>query len=96
MIDKRALYTDKLKRNIDKWNEEINNFEARAGQAKADVQAEYLKQVEGFKTMHRELDLKSVELRKSGKAAWAELKTGVDLARRALGESIEAAKAKFN
>ena len=96
MIDKRTLYAEKLKRNVDKWNVEINDFEARVDQAKTEVQVEYRKHVQELKAQHRDLEAKMVDLQKTGKEAWADMKTGVDLARRALGESIEKAKARFN
>ncbi len=96
MIDKRALYAEKLKRNVDKWNVEINNFEAKVDQAKSEVQAEYRKHVEELKVQHRDLEAKMLDLQKTGKEAWADMKSGVDLARRTLGDSIEKAKSRFN
>ena len=96
MNDKRTLYAEKLKRNVDKWNVDISNFEARVDQAKSEVQVEYRKHVEELKAQHRELEAKMVDLQKTGKEAWEDMKIGVDLARRALGDSIEKAKSRFN
>ncbi len=88
MGEKRETYVRKLKGNIDKWNDEIDKFQARADSTKSDVKVKYRCQVNELKTKRQELEGKMTELQKDGGAAWDDVTTGVDAVRDALVESI--------
>ena len=96
MSEKRNAYVEKLKANIDEWNVEIDKFKDKADQAKADAQVQCRKHVEELKAKRHELEVKIAELQKAKETAWEDVKAGVDTAWHAMGESIKAAKSRFN
>jgi hypothetical protein len=96
MGTKRDAYVEKLKGNIDDWNTEIDEFQVKLKQAKADVQVEYHKQIEEIKVKRQALEGKLADLKNAGDEAWEDVKSGVDVARQILGQAVKAAKSKFN
>ncbi len=96
MATKRDAYVEKLKGNIAMWNGEIDEFQAKAGKAKDEVQVEFKKQIEEMKAKRLALENKMSNLQQASEDAWEEVKTGVDIARQILGQAVKAAKDKFN
>jgi chromosome segregation ATPase len=96
MIEKRDAYVQKLKENISKWNEEVDKFQVKAGQAKAEIQVEFKKHIEELKEKRHGLEGKLAILQKADEKAWEDIKGGVDKAWHALGESFTAAKSRFD
>lgn len=95
MGTKRDAYVEKLKGNIDKWNAEIDAFQAKADQAKTDVQVELHKQIVEIKAKRQALEGKMADLKNAADEAWEDVKGGVDVARQILGQAINSAKDKF-
>ena len=96
MGEKRNDYVQKLKKNIDRWNVEIGEFQARADSARSDLKVKYRNQMEDLKTRRQDLEAKVSELHQAGEAAWEDVTAGVDAARDALVESILAARSRFD
>jgi len=96
MGTKRDAYVQKLKENIDKRNVQIDKFQAKADQAQAEAQVQYREQIEELKAKRQELVVKIAELQKARETAWEDVKTGVDSAWKTMGESIKAARSRFN
>lgn len=96
MATKRDAYVEKLKKNIDKWNAEIGDFQAKADQAKDDAKAEFLRQIAEIKAKRQELEGKMADLKNAGEEAWEDVKKGVDVARQILGQAIQSAKSRFD
>lgn len=95
MVDKRDAYVEKLKSKIDEWNRDIDKLQAKADQMAADARVKYQKQIEGLKAKQKEVQDKMGQLQKASGEAWVELKTGMNSAWKALGESVKSAKTKF-
>jgi len=95
MGEKRDAYVEKMKAKIDEWNTEIDQFQVKAGQAKADIQIQYEKQIEELKAKRQELQGKIEELQKAGETAWEDMKLGLDAAWHSMGESVKSAKSRF-
>jgi len=93
--EKRDVYVRKLKSNIDKWNSEIDKLQIKADQAKAETKVKFRKQIADLKVKRRELEGEMADLRKAGEAAWQDVKSGVDVVKVVLGESIKSAKSRF-
>ena len=85
MGTKRDAYVEKLNGHLVAWNGEIDEFQAKADKAKADVQAEFRKQVEEMKAKRQALEGKMADLKNASEEAWEDVKNGVDVARQILG-----------
>lgn len=96
MGEKRDAYIEEVKSKIDKWNVEINKFQAKAGKAKAEAQVQYRKEIEELKAKRKLLEEKIADMQRAGETAWEDIKGGVDTAWKSLGDSIQTAKSRFN
>jgi hypothetical protein len=96
MGTKRDAYVEKLKGNIARWNGEIDEFQAKADQAKADAQVDFQKQIVEIKAKREALEGKMADLQNAADEAWEDVKSGVDVARQILGQAVQAAKSRFN
>jgi hypothetical protein len=96
MGTKKDAYVEKLKGNIDKWNAEIDEFQAKTDKAKDEVQVEFQKQIAEIKAKRQGLEGKMAELKNAGDEAWEDVKGGVDVARQILGQAVNSAKDRFN
>jgi len=95
MGEKRDVYVQNLKGNIDKWNAEIDGFQTKSDKAMTDAEVQFRKQIEELKVKRYELEQKMEELQNASETAWEDTKTGVDHIRKVLGESIEAVRSRF-
>lgn len=96
MGTKRDAYVEKLKGNIVSWNAEIDEFQVKANQAKADAQVEFQKQITEIKAKREALEGKMADLQNAADEAWDDVKNGVDVARQILGQAVQAAQSRFN
>ena len=94
MADKDA-YVQKLHAKIDEWDAEIDKLKAKAGQAEADVQVNYNKELENLKVKRREAGKKLEEVRQAGEGAWEDIKAGAQSAMKALETALKSAKSRF-
>jgi uncharacterized coiled-coil DUF342 family protein len=88
-------YVEKLKAQIDLWNSQVKEWEAKAAQAHDRLREQYLKQL-GEVAAQRERVL--VELRRVQGAsmdAWRDLMRGADQAWKSMQESFERARSEF-
>jgi uncharacterized coiled-coil DUF342 family protein len=95
MSQTRDTYVQKMKAQLDRWNEEIDRLAARAAEVKADAREEYRARIEDLRTKRHVAEGKLDELRHSGEEAWSDLKAGMELAWESLGEAVKSAAAKF-
>jgi chromosome segregation ATPase len=96
MGTKRDNYIEEVKSKIDRWNVEINKFQAKAGKAKAAAQAQLTKELNEIKSKRKVLEEQIAEMQRAGETAWEDVKVGVDLAWQTLGDAIQTAKSRFN
>ena len=95
MNEARNAYVETMKLKIDEWNNDIDRLQAKADQAKADIQVEYKKQVAELKDKRQDLYRRMSELKKASETAWEDMKSGLDSAWEAMGESIKSAQSRF-
>ena|SRR5579859_4627865 len=95
MGEKRDAYVKKLKEKLDQWNVEIDKLQTKADMAKAGARMRYRKEVEKLRKKSGELGGKLGVLRQTGKTAWQDLRAGLEVARKSLGESVKTAKSRF-
>jgi hypothetical protein len=94
-MNKRDLYIEKLKAQLDVWNAEVAKWEAKTRGAQADMRIEYEKQLETFRG-RRDKGLE--QLRKVQAAtgdAWIDLVRGADEAWAKMREAFEKAQSHF-
>ena len=94
-MDKRELYIEKLKAQLDEWNAEVAKWEAKTRGAQADMRIEYEKQLEAFR---RQRDQGLEQMRKVQAEtgdAWIDLVRGADDAWAKMREAFEKAHSHF-
>ena len=92
---RKDAYVDEIKWKIDKWNEEIQEFQSKAVKIKADSQALSQREIEEIRAKRVELETKITELQHAGAGDWEFMKNGVDTAGKALEEAIHRARSKL-
>lgn len=95
MGEKRDEYVEKLKGQIDKWNSDIDQLQAKANKAGAEAKATMQKHIDDLKAKRAELEEKVKPIQKAGGEAWEDLKAGANQALKALGDAVSAAKSRF-
>ncbi len=91
----RDAYVEKLKAQLDQWNAQIAEWEARGKKAQTDSHLEYEKQLAAY---HQQRDQALEQLRKVQGAsadAWQELSRGADEAWARMREAFEKARSQF-
>lgn len=88
-------YVRKMHSKLDHWNAEIDKLAAKASQSKAEMRAEYDKQVEELRTKRDEAKNYLERLQSAGDGAWEDMMAGVEMAWDAIGEAIDSAKSRF-
>ena len=91
----RHEYIEKLKNKLDEWDADIDEFEARARMAKADMKFELEDQITTLKVKRDLAKLKLSEIKDAGEEAWQDIKEGADEAWNSLREAIDKARAHF-
>lgn len=95
MSSSRDEYVRKMQAKLEEWNADIDKLAAKAGEVSAELKSEYAEQIAALKEKQAVAREKIEEAQKSGESAWKDLKTGIDLAWTAIGESIDSAKSRF-
>ena len=88
-------YQKKLQVQLDEWGTEIDKLKVVAGKAKTGLQGEYYKELEDLRSKQLEAQKKLHELKGASGEAWEDLKTGIENARGALGDSLKLAASRF-
>jgi chromosome segregation ATPase len=92
----RDLYVEKIKAQIDRWNAEIDKFQAQARQAAADVRIEYEEQVANLKGRRDALEERLAALQRAGDEAWEDLQGGAEKALAGFKEALTRARSRFS
>lgn len=91
----KDAYIDKLKAQLDEWSADIDQLEAKARKADADLRIKYESQLITLRVKRDEARVKLAEIRASAGDAWQELKKGSDEALDAIKHAIAEARKKF-
>jgi hypothetical protein len=94
-MEDRKAYIDKMAAKLKEWDADILKLEAKTDAVKADVKAEYRKQIEELRKKRTEAQQKLNVIKEAGEGAWEELKTGIETSWKILGDSIKTAIGKF-
>jgi len=94
-MQKREEYIDKLAMQLKEWSGKIDELEAKARSAGADMKTEYEKQIVQLKGKRDEAMTKLQELKGSSAEAWDALKAGAESAWAEMKNAVTAAKEKF-
>lgn len=95
MNSSRDEYVRKMQAKLQEWNEEIDILGAKANEVAADLRNEYGEQIETLKAKQEAARQKIDELQQSGEGAWEDLKSGLELAKSAIGEALDSAWSRF-
>ena len=87
----RHEYVEKFKNKLDEWDSEIDELEASAQQAGAELKYELEDQIKALKLKRDEARSKIAEIMDSSEDAWEDLKVGLDEAWLNLKQAIEKA-----
>ena len=91
----RDDYIQKMKAELDRWNEQIGKWEAKATEAQASARGEYDRQLQTLR-QQRDQALYQLNLLQSAAGnAWVDLARGADAAWDTLRESVEKAATHF-
>ena len=91
----RDEYVQKLKSQIDQWNAEVVKWEAKAKQAQAGAQAEYLRQLEQYRARRDAAMGELKRLQNASADAWRGMMQGADAALKSMQEAFDKARRKF-
>lgn len=94
-MDDEAAYKQKIQSQLNEWNAEIDKLKAKADSASADAQLEYNKQIRDIQDRQETVEHKLNDLEEAGEGAWEEIKTGLNEAMDALGDSVKSASARL-
>jgi uncharacterized coiled-coil DUF342 family protein len=94
-MSKRDDYVRKMHSKLDEWNADIDRLAAKAGEIKAEARAEYDKQIQDLRSKRADAKKKLEDAEKAGEDAWEDLKGGLELAWKAVGEAFDSAKSRF-
>lgn len=87
----RHEYIEKFKEKLDEWDDDIDELEAKAQIAKADLKYEYEDQMTSLRLKRDLAKLKMSEIKDASEDAWEDLKEGTDEAWHNLKEALEKA-----
>jgi predicted nucleic acid-binding Zn-ribbon protein len=91
----RHEYIDKLKDKLDEWDADIDELEARAQKAKAELKFELEDQITSLKLKRDIAKLKLSEIKDASEEAWEDIKAGAEEAWSDVKEAIEKARSHF-
>lgn len=91
----RDDHVKKMHELLDKLNAEADALADRIEHARAGMREEYHEQLAQLRERQVQARARLASLREAGEDAWEDLKAGLDMAKDALGEAIESAKARL-
>ncbi len=92
---KRDEYVEKLKKQLDQWNDEISYLENRAEQMQADAKDDYDQHIKDLRQQSREAQAKLHEIQKAHIHAWDDLRAGAEQIWHAMEESFKRTSSRF-
>jgi chromosome segregation ATPase len=93
----KEQYVEKRQAEIDKWNTEIENLEAKIKEVSADAEAK-LEHEEHIKALHQQRDeakAKLAELQAAHEDRWEDLKDGLEHTWTSIKDGFEKVASKF-
>ena len=91
----RHEYIQRLKDKLDEWDSDIDEFEAKAQRARADIKYELEDQITSLRVKRDLAKLKLSELVDASEEAWQDIKDGADEAWSNLKAAVEKARSHF-
>ena len=91
----KEAYLSKREAELKEWDAEIMKLQAKAEQAKAQVQIVYYEQIEALRVQQTTVRDKLAEMRQATGEAWESVKVGFDSAWTELKSGLASAAAKF-
>lgn len=91
----RKEYIEGLKTQLDKWNEEITKWEAKAKVTKTDMRIDYEMQLEALRKQREQAAEKLQALQATAGEAWKDMVLGADEAWKKMREAFEKASSHF-
>ena len=91
----RKAFIDKLTAQLKKWDDDIDKLEAKAQKAKADVRADYHKQIQDIRDKKKAAQGRLQEVKHAGEEAWEDLKSGAEEAYDSIKNAFQSAMSKF-
>lgn len=87
----RHDYIEQFKEKLDEWDSEIDELEAKAQKARADIKFEVEDQLTSLRAKRDLAKLKIAEIKDASEDAWLDLKAGADDAWGSLKHALEKA-----
>lgn len=91
----RDEYVQKMKDQLDKWNAEAAQWEAKAKDAQASMKAEYEKQLSMLNSRRDEAMYQLKLLQGASTDAWQDMMKGADQAVKSMQEAFSRARSHF-
>ena len=91
----KEAYLSKREAELKEWDAEIMKLQAKAEQAKAQVQIVYYEQIEALRVQQTTVRDQLAEMRQATGEAWESVKVGFDSAWTELKSGLAGAAAKF-
>lgn len=94
-MESRDEYIRRMHETLDRLSAEIDHLSDRAGKVGAEAKTEVAARLAEAKVKRDAALARIDELKNSGDGAWQDLKAGAELARKALGDAVDSARARF-
>jgi len=91
----RDEYVQKLKAQLDQWNTEAKQWEAKAQEAQSHMKAEYEKQLAALNARRDETLYQMKLLQNASADAWQDMMRGTDAALKSMQEAFNKARSHF-
>ncbi len=95
MMERNDAYVAKLKKQLDEWNAELNQWQVKAQKSSADVRAQYEDQIANLTKKKDQLSGKLAQLQSSTTEAGGDLRRGVDESWLHLKDAFTHARKRF-
>ena len=92
----REEYSEKMKKQIDDWNNKISQMEAEMHKAQDSIKGQYTAQIQNLRRQRDEMTARMKEMRSASEAAWKEMSQGFDAAWKAMTDSFDRAWSQFH
>ena len=91
----REEYVGKLKSQLDRWNEDMAQWEQQAKKAQADARARYEKELSNLRAQREKALYQMKLLQGASSTAWQEVARGADAAWDLMRVALEKARTNF-
>ncbi|MEX0600395.1 MAG: hypothetical protein WD423_12065 [Rhodothermales bacterium] len=95
MAMNRDEFVEKLKQQIDEWNEKIDRLEQRVREGRAEAEGTTDERLVDLRRRRDDLRARLRELQSASEEAWSDLKTGIERARKELGDAFARARSHY-